>query len=773
MISHFKSTRYVASIWLICCLVLIILFLAIVPNSKLNSSIIALLPKNQVPQIPSAILDGFNQRLERQLVWLIRPPKSADDMQSKNMIAWFVQQLDSTPYFTGISHQLDDSQQQNWAHFFFDNRYNLLDNDSRKRLQAGGDRQSQWILTQLYSPFAGVRRKELITDPLLLRRSAQLALIQQGGELSLKDNWLTAKDQQGQIWYMIHAELNINSYDIHEAASAVAFLKQINQQMQQRWSGTEILQRGVVYYSDYASQQAIRDITSIGLVSLLGITALLLAMFKSLRPLWLILLSLSVGVLAGTTAVLILFGEIHILTLVMSTSVIGISIDYALHYLTERLIHGHQVTPQASLRILFPTLSLAVISSCIAYSILLLAPFPGLQQLSVFAIFGLIGAFLTVVCWYPLLVNKLYVNPISKSTHYIECWLALWRKNRLFSCSCTVLLALVCGFGMMRLHIDDDISKLQTLPEELQQQEQKLATITGQQNDQKWFIVYGHNAEQALQRLETLQPDLELAKQHHWLTNYKLIPLNSLQRQKENQLLVAKYADTIISQLQQVGLPVVAPEINKTFVQPQQWLESIVSEGWRLLWLTLHDGQTAILIPVNGVNQPEKLQEIVADRPGYYWMYKRRVFSELFAVYRYHLGQLLLLSLTVISLLFIVRFGWRQGIRCIIPSLLSLMMGLAITGFVGVSINLFSMLALILVLGIGIDYTLFFSNPRGHPTTMMLSVFMAALTTLLTFGMLTLSHTHAIASFGLVLSGGIFTAFLLSPLAINNNEWKS
>lgn len=772
--SYSKSTHYFALLWLICCLLLIITFLSVLPNSKVNSSIIALLPKDKIPQISTAIVDGFNQRLERQLIWLIHPSQSDElDSQSAEVIQWFHQQLEKSPYLVNVSHQLDDIQQEEWGRFFFENRYNLLDHESQQRLQGGDDIQSQWILSQLYSPFAGVSSKELVNDPLLLMRSEQLALIQQGGELSLKNGWVTAKDQRGHLWYMLHAELNINSYDIHAASNVVDSLKQLNLQAQQHWPGTEILQRGFIYYSDYASQQAMQDIKSIGLISVLGIIGLLLMMFKSLRPLWLILLSLSVGILAGTTAVLMIFGEVHILTLVMSTSVVGISIDYALHYLTERMLHGHRVSPQASLRILLPTLSLAVVSSCIAYSILLLAPFPGLQQLSVFAVCGLASAFFTVVCWYPLLVNKLQVRHFPKYIYYIDSWLSLWRNNKKFSISLTIGIVLISGVGIMQLHIDDDISKLQSLPKELQQQEQKIATITGQQNDQKWFIVYGDDAEQTLQRLEQLQSELKLAKQNGWLTGYKILPLYSLQRQKENQQLVEQKIDAIISQLQRVGLPVTRPVISKAGVLPQHWLASIASEGWRLLWLTLEDGQTAILVPVNGVSNPEKLKEMVANHAGYYWMDKHQTFSELFAVYRHHLGQLLILSIATISLLFILRVGVRQGIRCIIPSLLSLMMGLAITGFVGMSINLFSMLALILVLGIGIDYTLFFSNPRGHPATLMLSIFMAALTTLLTFGMLALSNTQAIAGFGLVLSGGIFTAFLLSPLAMNNNERNS
>jgi predicted exporter len=46
------------------------------------------------------------------------------------------------------------------------------------------------------------------------------------------------------------------------------------------------------------------------------------------------------------------------------------------------------------------------------------------------------------------------------------------------------------------------------------------------------------------------------------------------------------------------------------------------------------------------------------------------------------------------------------------------------------------------------------------------------LTTLLTLGMLVFSTTQAISSFGIVLVSGIFSAWLLSPLAMPHKKRK-
>jgi predicted exporter len=80
-------------------------------------------------------------------------------------------------------------------------------------------------------------------------------------------------------------------------------------------------------------------------------------------------------------------------------------------------------------------------------------------------------------------------------------------------------------------------------------------------------------------------------------------------------------------------------------------------------------------------------------------------------------------------------------------------------------LNLFGVLGLVLVLGIGIDYTLFMAECREKPVSTLLAVSLSAATTLLSFGLLSLSQTTAIQTFGLVVLVGIFIAFILAPTA--------
>lgn len=65
-------------------LVMAAALLILLPQSRLNSSVLAMLPKQAMGDIPPALNDGFMQRLDRQLVWLVSPGQEANPRSLRN-----------------------------------------------------------------------------------------------------------------------------------------------------------------------------------------------------------------------------------------------------------------------------------------------------------------------------------------------------------------------------------------------------------------------------------------------------------------------------------------------------------------------------------------------------------------------------------------------------------------------------------------------------------------------------------------------------------------
>ena len=757
---HRKSLRP-ALAWAALCLVLLVMLLSLLPGARLNSSVLAMLPKQTLGAIPPALNDGFMQRLDRQLVWLVSPGKQPDPRAAQQ----WLNLLQRSSALSEVKGPMDAAGQKAWGAFFWQHRNGLIDSTTRARLQNGGEAQAQWILSQLYSAFSGVSGKELQNDPLMLMRGSQLALAQNSQKLRLMDGWLVTQDAAGNYWYLLHGELAGSSFDMQQTHQLVTTLHDLEKKLKGQYPQAQLLSRGTVFYSDYASQQAKRDVSTLGVATLLGVILLILAVFRSLRPLLLCLLSIGIGALAGTVITLLLFGELHLMTLVMSMSIIGISADYTLYYLTERMVHGEHDSPWQSLAKVRNALLLALLTTVAAYLIMMLAPFPAIRQMAVFAAVGLSASCLTVIFWHPWLCRGLPVRPVPAMVLMLR-WLAAWRRNKKLSVGLPVALALVSVVGIATLHVDDDISQLQALPQSILAQEKSITALTGQSVDQKWFVVHGATAQQTLERLEAFTPALAAAKTAGEISGYRTLPLNSLARQKRDLALLQQAAPAVTNVLNGAGLATVSPDLSAMPVRVEEWLNSPASEGWRLLWLTLPNGESGVLVPVDGVKESAALEQLASQHPGVVWVDRKASFDTLFALYRAVLTGLLLVALGVIACGAMLRLGWRKGLISLVPSLLSLGCGLAALSATGHPVNLFSLLALVLVLGIGVNYTLFFSNPRGTPLTSMLAIVLAMMTTLLTLGMLVFSATQAISSFGIVLVSGIFTAFLLAPLAM-------
>lgn len=611
--------------------------------------------------------------------------------------------------------------------------------------------------------------KELQNDPLMLMRGAQLALAKNSQKMQLMDGWLVTKDAAGNYWYLLHGELAGSSFDMQQTHQLVTTLNALQQTLKSQYPQAQLLSRGTVFYSDYASQQAKNDISTLGVATVLGVILLIVSVFRSVRPLLLSLLSIAIGALAGTVVTLLLFGELHLMTLVMSMSIIGISADYTIYYLTERMVHGAEHSPWQSLAKVRNALLLALLTTVVAYLFMMLAPFPGIRQMAVFAAAGLSASCLTVMFWHPWLCRGMPVRPVPLRG-MMQRWLNAWRDSKPLSVGLPVALALLSAIGIASLRVDDDIARLQALPQDILAQEKTITALTGQNVDQKWFVVYGASAQETLERLEAFTPALAQAQKAGELSRWRTLPLNSLARQNSDLHLLRNAAPTVMKMLQSTGLKTSEPNLNAMPVSVEAWLASPASEGWRLLWLTLPDGKSGVLVPVDGVRNSAALGELAARHPGVVWVDRKASFDSLFALYRSLLTGLLGVALAVIACGAMLRLGWRKGLVALVPSVLSLGGGLAALAMTGHPVNLFSLLALVLVLGIGINYTLFFSNPRGTPLTSMLAITLAMMTTLLTLGMLVFSTTQAISSFGIVLVSGIFTAFLLAPLAMPSNK---
>lgn len=337
----------------------------------------------------------------------------------------------------------------------------------------------------LFDPFAGFSLVPGQDDWLGLTGRIQNGLPKQGSvEADLASGALIAT-AEGKSWVLLRSRTRSDAFDMRLPGQVADLLAKARGQAAQ--AGGQLLAASGLLYAADGQKQASREITWVGGGATVGILLLLLLAFRR----WSVLLAfvpVVVGMLFGAVACVALFGSMHVMTLVLGSSLIGVAVDYPLHYLSK----SWSMKPWRSwpaLRLTLPGLSLSLITSCIGYLALAWTPFPALTQIAVFSAAGLIGAYLTAVCLLPALLARVEIRPaqwpLKLAQQMLDCRAALLQRI-----NTPILLALLlafCGGGLWHLTTKNDIRQWVSAPQALTDEAQAIARITGYQPTSQFF----------------------------------------------------------------------------------------------------------------------------------------------------------------------------------------------------------------------------------------------------------------------------------------------
>ncbi|TEW54089.1 hypothetical protein E2R68_09425 [Psychromonas sp. RZ22] len=740
----------------------------------IETNILALLPKDQQDKVAQQAFEQIADNINNRVVFLI---KGKDKDNLVKAASYFNDALTAIGLFAHVESKISENQQQAWGSLYFPYRAQLLSEQDKSNLAQAPDERVTHVIEQIYNPFSGVSGGELKSDPFLLFRDFLSARNTSDGHFSLYQNYLLS--QVGDDLYLIiQADLAGDAFD-SRLQSLLPQLQILEADVEQLFH-VKLLHTGSLFYAAHGAESAKSEISTIGVGSLIGIILLLLFVYRSSLPLMLALLSIGCGLLVAFVTTVLVFGKVHLFSLVFGASLIGVSIDYAFHYLTERLAEQNKWDPDFALKQIFNAISLGLVTSLIGYLGLLIAPFPGLQQLSLFSIVGLLSAYLTVVLCYPALARSPSKTKLP-NLRLLTAWLALWQHKSLRVALPSVLI-IFAFIGLTKITFNDDIRQLQTMPEDLKAQEHTIKDITGVGNNQRLLLVKANSEELLLQRLEQLSAQFNEWKTQGFIKSVQSVSqfVPSLKTQQENyQLVETLYQQQGESLSNKLNLTE-AIEFKQSFkpLLVSDYLMSPVSEPLGFLWLGDISGYYASVIILSDVTNPATDPQLVAhyieQQADVQVLDKAAEISAIFSHYRLFIGEMLLAVYFLIGLLLAWHYGVKKACKVMTPPLIAGVAALAITAVFAIPITIFNLLALLLVLGIGIDYTLFFAEQKNtiNSENTFLAITLSAITTVLSFGLLALSETQAIYGFGVTVLTGIIIAWLLAPLAMNKGTKK-
>jgi predicted exporter len=674
-------------------------------------------------------------------------------------------------------------------------RFVIAEKETQHLLETGrADEIAMDALAAAYGAFNFLPLDNIEKDPFLLaerRMETFLASsLLSGGNLGLKDDVLAA--QVDGTWYvLLRMTLAPQAVSVGSGKNFVKEIYDAAASAKETIPALNLYFSGVPFHSYESSYGAQREISLISIITLIIIFVLFLYFFRTPIPVFLSILASGVSVAIATATAFLIFREVHIITFVFGTTLIGTCLDYSIHFFVHWKANTNMKDGYAIRSHISNSIIMCFVSTEICFVVFFFAPFAILRQFAVFSMAGILSSFLTAYCLYPRL--KLPVEGkrrLGFLTRKISAGLKF--PGPVFRALTIVGLAIVClvilVISPQGMKIKNDISSLYTMSASMLESEIKAAQVIDHGSSGWYFIVSGSSPEETLQHEEALalrlEEEMSLGKLGSFFATSVFVP--SAKTQKKTYEAMKALLPIAESQYENLGFP---PEYAQVYYDefaagaiyclPENapptagvsnlWIGEVGGNYYSCV-MPLHAGDDAAFRAIAGelsfVHFINKVQDIGRDLDTL----TRTVLFMFLAAY------------FVISVMVFFAYPWRDSLKiCTVPFFLVLAV-FAVLAANAIPLGFFSVAGLILVFGLGLDYIFYMTGKRqtagkmpliplstdGAPSTDIaltpLAVMLSFLTTLLAFGALAFSNFVPVHIFGLTISAGVSAAFISAML---------
>jgi predicted exporter len=523
-------------------------------------------------------------------------------------------------------------------------------------------------------------------------------------------------------------------------------------------------------------------------ISTAAVICLLLLIYRSVTAVVLGLLPVATGALAGIAAVALGFGSVHGLTIGFGTTLIGEAVDYTIYYFVQS--DGDDGEGRWMERF-WPTIRLGVLTSVFGFASLLFSGFPGLAQLGLYSIAGLVTAAAVTRFVLPhLRPANFHIRDIAPLGRAMAGFWGHLSRLRLLIPVLAIAAAVVLVSHRDQIW-SSGLSGLSPISSADQALDQSLRADLGAPDLRYLVVLKAADRQAALLAAEKIGTRLTGLVEEGALGGFespaRFLPSEATQRARQRSLPardeLARRLDAALD-----GLPLRAGKLGaflddvdaarrQPLLTPESLRGSTLALAVDSLLLERPQGWT-VLMPLRAPAgdaplDPARIQASLAGSGALFV----DIFGESNHLYQAYLDEAILLSLAgSLAIVLLMAVALRQPgrlLRVLIPLLateLIVMAGLALTGQ---RLTLLHLVGMLLIVAVGSNYALFFdqadSNPADDPRTLA-SLVLANLATVIGFGALAFSPVPVLKAIGITVGPGAVLTLMFSAMLARRNK---
>lgn len=770
---------------------------------RVNTSIVAFLPAGDDRELYEISKSLADSSLTRRMVLSLGASRAfggqADEQARRGELAEVAARLADellrSPRVRSVRRGVDEADQQVLFETYFPRRYHFWSLAPERELpaalsDAGLARAAGALRDALAGPEGFLVRKLAPRDPLQVFRGFLARLEERRpGALEVTDGQFFSRDG----YAILFLELADSAFDGAKQRELLAHIDEAAASLPPAGGRPVVVEASGVNRFAVSTEAALReDLQRISLLSVAGLLLLFGVLFRRPGRLLLLFVPLGFGMLTAMAGSLLLFGELHALTLAFGSALLGVAVDYPMHLAVHHDLADAGETARATFARVRLSLLMAGGTTIAGLLGLGAVGYPGMREMAIFACLGIGGALTATLGLVP------WLGPAGAGAR-LEWALAggfgaLLQKARRRPSLSRVALGLLgvwAAVGLANLRWEDDLSALNQAEPELVEEDARVRARIDEGGAGRFIVARGVDVASALAHHETVVPRLDDLVGDGAIGGYASVDgfLRSPELQRRNVTTLRaepRLAERSLTALKQAGF---VPEQFSPFVEELKALERVsplVAADLDRAGLgpliapfiaTSVAGGAAVVTHLNSVTDAEAVRRAVAELPGVNYFDQRGTLDAMYRQVRARTVRLVLLGISVMLGVALLRYrSWRQGLSMVVPACASGASTFALLSLFGVELNLLHVVALLLVLGVGVDYGTFFVDGQlrdertqalpapATTSAALVGILVACLSTVLSFGLLALSSMPALRAIGQTVALGVATNLLLAPL---------
>lgn len=530
------------------------------------------------------------------------------------------------------------------------------------------------------------------------------------------------------------------------------------------------------------------EVSRLSAISTLAIIAVLFLFYRSARLMTLGLLPVVSGALAGIVAVSLVYGTVFGITVGFGSALIGEAVDYSIYYFVQSSKLGVEQWRER----FWPTIRLGVLTSICGFAALLFSGFPGLSQLGLYSLSGVLAAaIVTRFILPPLAGNHFAMRDLSHLGPVLIGGIKLLQRRWPIL---ALALAAVVFLGVNHKHLwHPNLSALSTVSAEESATDMALREDIAAPDARYMAVITAPDREAALQAAERAGQQLDSLIAQGLIGGYdsptRFLPSLAMQASRRASL---PSADELQSRLHaaQADSPLAASklggfleDVGKARTQDNVTRETLNGTSLALVvdsLLLQRPAGWSVLLPLRPAGGDKGMD--IAIEPvraalagsGALFVDMKNEFDTL---YNDYLQEATLLSLAgfiaIVTLLAVTLRSARRLAAVLLPLLIAVVLVIAGLHLAGEQLHLLHLIGMLLIVAVGSNYALFFdrsNSGEGLDSQTLVSMAVANLTTAIGFGTLALSKVPVLHAVGITVGPGAMLALLLSACFVGQRR---